>query len=88
MSVEPVLINNVITLTEPKPNPYYIGGIRRTICIDMLNMLPPGQGILMLHGETANYVPNMPIMQIVSSIVITFIFTIAGMFIFKKKDIK
>ena len=88
MSVEPVLINNVITLTEPKPNPYYIGGIRRTICIDMLNILPPGQGILMLHDETANNVPNMPILQIVSSIAATFIFTIAGMFIFQKKDIK
>ncbi len=87
-SREVVFINNAMTLAEPKPNPYYISGIQRTIYIDLVNILPPGQGILMLHDETANDVPNMPILQMVSSIAATFIFTIAGMFIFKKKDIK
>ena len=87
-SREAVLVNNVLTLTEPKPNPYYISGIQRTIYIDLVNILPPGQGILMLHDETANDVPNLPILQIVSSIAATFIFTIAGVLIFRKKDIK
>ena len=83
-----VFVNGELVMTEPEANPMYIGGVLRKIYVALVNILPTGQGILMLHEESAESVPlNIPL-QIVSSILIAFVMTAVGISVFRKKDLK
>lgn len=70
-------------MEEPTPNPNYISGMKRTIYQFVLECLPSGQGILMANLE----IPR-PVLSLVSSAVISLVTTIAGVFVFRKKDLK
>lgn len=83
MSSGAVFTSQGIQMSEPEPNPYYIKGIQRTVYELLLTILPTGQGILMANLEITR-----PILQIVSSILITLVVTILGIMIFRKKDLK
>lgn len=83
-----VLINGELVMSEPEPNPMYIGGTLRQIFIALLNILPTGQAILMLNEDTSGSVPIMIPLQIISSILIAFVMTAAGIMLFRKKDLK
>lgn len=83
-----VLVNGEIAMTEPEPNPMYIGGTTRQICVALVNILPTGQAILMLHEESSGSVPIIILLQIISSILLALGVTAAGILIFRKKDLK
>ena len=82
------IINGELEVGEPEPNPMYIGGIMRKICVAIINILPSGQAILLLHGDLTNGVPKLIPLQIISSVLITLVFTAAGILLFRKKDLK
>ena len=83
-------------LCEPKmtsvemANPRYIGGTVRDVCGWVLNISPFGQAILITHftSPDAENIPFNPLLQIVSSIVLTALFLSGGMMLFRKKDLK
>lgn len=83
-----VLVDGEIVMSEPEPNPTYIGGTMRQIYIALVNILPTGQGILMLHWDTSGSVPLIIPLQIVSSIILAFVITAAGVLMFRRKDLK
>lgn len=77
-------------MSETAANPRYIGGTTRDVCGWILNISPFGQAILITHftAPDAENIPFFPLLQIVSSIVLTALFLSGGMMIFKKKDLK
>lgn len=83
-----MLINGEIVMGEPEPNPTYIGGTLRQVCIALVNILPTGQGILMLHQESYGSVPILIPLQIISSILLALGITTAGVMLFRRKDLK
>lgn len=83
-----VLVDGEIAMSEPEPNPTYIGGAMRQIYIVLVNILPTGQGILMLHRDTSGRVPIIIPLQIISSIFLAFGITVAGIMTFRRKDLK
>lgn len=83
-----ILENGEIVMSEPEPNPAYIGGTMRQIYIFLVNILPTGQGILMLHRESWGDVPMIVPLQICSSVCLALFTTAAGILIFRRKDMK
>lgn len=83
-----VLVNGEIVMSEPEPNPTYISGTMRQIYIALVNILPTGQGILMLHWDTSGSVPIIIPLQIISSILLALGITTAGVWLFRRKDLK
>lgn len=75
---------------DSKPNPRYIGGFIRNIYVWAVNILPMGQGILILHRSTtdAGAVSYLPVLQMLSSMVMTVLFLGIGIAVFRKKDLK
>lgn len=80
------LVNNEVVMGEPEPNPLYIGGAMRQIYIALVNILPTGQGILMLHWNDS--VPIIIPLQLISSILLAFSITVVGIMAFCRKDLK
>lgn len=80
------LVNNEVVMGEPEPNPMYIGGAMRQIYIALVNILPTGQGILMLHWNDS--VPIIIPLQLISSILLAFSITVVGIMAFCRKDLK
>lgn len=86
---EPELFSGVVITSggmqmgEPSPNPSYIGGSLRKIYEFLLDFLPTGQGILMANTEIAH-----PLRMALSSAGITGAVTLAGLFFFRRKDLK
>ena len=72
-----------VTYGPEIPNPAYISGIQRKIYEFLLQLLPFGQGILMVNGEI-----TQPVLNIIYSVVLTAGINIIGIFAFKKKDLK
>ena len=68
---------------DPTPNPYYIDGFKRTVFEFIMQFLPTGQGILIVHEEVTN-----PVLNMICSIVITVVVNFCGIIAFKKKDLK
>lgn len=65
------------------PNPAYVSGLERKIDKWIVQFLPTGQGILAANSEI-----SQPVLNIVYSIIIAVIVNIAGIFAFRKKDLK
>lgn len=70
-------------LAEPTPNPDYVSGMRREIYQFIMHCLPTGQGILM-----ANYEIIHPLLSILASAAITLAATLAGLFAFRRKNLR
>lgn len=74
---------NGLQITEPKPNPFYIGGVQRKVYEFLLQFLPTGQGILLANEEITH-----PVLNLIYSAVLAVTVNICGIFTFTKKDIK
>ncbi|MDE5605048.1 MAG: ABC transporter permease [Eubacterium sp.] len=86
----PETTNEIVSYTldgvvfgDPVPNPYYIDGFKRTAFEFIMQFLPTGQGILIVHEEVTH-----PVLNMIYSIVITIIVNFCGIIAFKKKDLK
>lgn len=70
-------------MSEPTPNPNYVSGAIRKVYEFILDFLPTGQGLTVWQVEVGH-----PIRMILSSAAITFLTTLSGIFVFKKKNLK
>ncbi len=77
------ITTNGIEMSDPTPNPNYISGVKRTIYEFFVDFLPTGQGLQMWQLKIGNSVR-----MLLSSIVITILTTLGGIFVFKRKDLK
>lgn len=78
-----VTVDGTVELSDPYPNPLYVGGFKRTVYEFLMQFLPTGQGILLVHDEITH-----PVLNIIYSIVTTVIVNFFGIIAFKKKDLK
>lgn len=74
---------NGIDMSEPTPNPNYISGVQRTIYEFIVDFLPTGQGLQMSQLKI-----DHAVRMLISSVVITVLTTLGGLFVFKRKDLK
>ena len=65
------------------PNPYYIGGMKRTVCKAFIDVSPGGQSMQLTMFET-----DAPEILALYSVGITAAATAIGLVLFKRKDIK
>ena len=70
-------------MSEPTPNPDYLSGSARTVCEVLLELLPTGQGILLANLEIAH-----PLRMALFSLLIIGCAVGAGIFVFRRKDLK
>lgn len=85
---ETTFSNVVITMDgvvpgEVIPNPNYVGGTARSVLTAVLNILPAGQTILADESKI-----SIPIFNLLASVAIIIVFTILGIVLFRKKDLK
>ena len=66
------------------PNPKFVGGALRTVCIFLLHLLPEGQCFLLLSFMEV----GKPWQLLVGSALFTALTTAVGLVVFQKKDIK
>ena len=78
-----VVTSNGLELTDPTQNPDYISGNVRKMFEFFVDFLPTGQGILMSGMEAV----HLWLMPLYSLLVIT-LTTMAGVFCFRRKDLK
>ena len=78
-----VFVDGVRMIGEPIPNPYYIGGIQRAIYEFVVDFLPTGQSSLLQNIKL-----DHPMRMILSSAGITAAFTLGGLVLFERKDLK
>ncbi len=87
--IEPEMTSGVIMtadglkMTEPSPNPYYVSGFKRALFTFLVDFLPGGQAILIADGSAAR-LPQMMLYDVL----IFLACTCAGLFLFRRKDIK
>ena len=72
-----------LELSEPTPNPSYVGGVKREIFRFLSDVLPSGQSI-----SVCSYELERPVLSLVSSAVIALLTTAAGVVCFRRKDIR
>ena len=77
---------NGMEMAELTPNPNYVSGVTRTIYQFIVDFLPTGQGLQMWQLEIGN--AAQMVRMLVSSVAITVLATLGGIFIFKRKDLK
>jgi hypothetical protein len=65
------------------PNPYYVTGITREVLMFLTDSLPGGQSLL-----AATLQITRPLLSLSSSVLITLVTILAGLFTFRKKDLK
>ncbi len=78
-----IITPNGMEIAEPTPNPNYISGVTREIYDFIVDFLPTGQGLRMWQLEISN-----PIRMLLSSVFITILTSVGGIFAFKRKNIK
>lgn len=83
MSSGMIITKDGVEMSEPSPNPEYIGGDIREVYEFILQVLPTGQQILIANCELVQVV-----LPLVSSAVIILLFTLIGVAVFKRKDLK
>ena len=74
---------NGLEMTEPEPNPAYVSGWRRAVYQFAVDTLPFGQSILLTNQEITR-----PVLSLCGSGCIALFSTLAGMFFFRRKDLK
>lgn len=72
-----------LELSEPTPNPSYVGGMKREVFRFLSDTLPSGQSI-----SVCSYELERPVLSLVSSAVIALLTTAAGVVCFRRKDIR
>ncbi len=72
-----------LELSEPMPNPSYVGGMKREVFRFLSDTLPSGQSI-----SVCSYELERPVLSLVSSAVIALLTTAAGVVCFRRKDIR
>lgn len=70
-------------ILNTEPNPYYISGIQRTIYEFVVDFLPTGQS-----SSLQNINIGHPVRMLLSSLGITAAFTLGGLRLFERKDLK
>lgn len=87
---EPEFFNSIMMVQdgaqvagEQKPNPYYISGIQRTIYEFVVDFLPTGQS-----SSLQNINIGHPVRMLLSSLGVTAAFTLGGLRLFERKDLK
>lgn len=86
---EPEVVNGLIItkegmqMGEPEPNPRYLTGLKREVYQFAMDFFPTGQCIQMEEQTVVH-----PIRMMLSSLCITFMTTLGGIAVFKKKDLK
>lgn len=91
---EPEMISSGISITadgiqmgEEVANPAYVGGAARMVFFAILNILPPGQEILIANYDNISVIAN-PVLEIGGSILIVVVSSLVGTAVFRKKDLK
>lgn len=81
----PIMVfqDGVQMVGEQTPNPYYISGIRREIYEFVVDFLPTGQS-----SSLQNINIDHPLRMLLSSLGITAAFTLGGLRLFERKDLK
>ena len=72
-----------LELSEPMPNPSYVGGMKREVFRFLSDTLPSGQSI-----SVCSYELNRPVFSLASSVVIAVLSSAVGMIFFKRKDLR
>ena len=72
-----------LQLSEPTPNPSYVGGMKREVFQFLSDTLPSGQSI-----SVCSYELNRPVFSLASSVVIAVLSSAVGMIFFKRKDLR
>ena len=72
-----------LELSEPMPNPSYVGGVKREVFRFLSDTLPSGQSI-----SVCSYELERPVFSLVSSAAIALLTTAAGVVCFRRKDIR
>ena len=72
-----------LQLSEPTPNPSYVGGMKREVFQFLSDTLPSGQSI-----SVCSYELNRPVLSLASSVVIAVLSSAVGMIFFKRKDLR
>lgn len=76
-------IDGEFVMMDETPNPLYLAGSVRTVFEWLYRLLPTGQAIAMTSVEITT-----PVLNIIASLMVTVIITIAGILSFRKKDLK
>ena len=72
-----------LQLSDPMPNPSYVGGMKREVLQFLSDTLPSGQTI-----SVCSYELERPVLSLASSVVIALLTTAAGIVCFRRKDIR
>ena len=72
-----------LQLSEPTPNPSYVGGMKRELFQFLSDTLPSGQSI-----SVCSYELERPVFSLASSVVIAVLSSAVGMIFFKRKDLR
>lgn len=83
MVSEMMLTADGIQMGEPLPNPRYVDGAKRILYQFLVDGLPTGQGIQMTNEGLGR-----PLLSGVASVVLAVFTTMAGIFCFRKKDLR
>lgn len=75
--------DGTIQFGPEKPNPAYLGGIKRQICEWLLQFLPSSQSVLIAKEEITN-----PLINMAYSVIFTIAVNICGVLAFRKKNLK
>lgn len=80
----PVMVfQDGVEISNAEPNPYYISGLQRTIYEFVVDFLPTGQSSSMQNINIGH-----PVRMLLSSLGITAAFTLGGLRLFERKDLK
>lgn len=85
LSGPPSVINGTVIESEPRPNPKYLTGAKRSFFQFLHDFLPGGQMLTFgMSSELPPHVWKLPIY----SLVLTLITTLGGMLAFRRRDLK
>ena len=81
-----VIVNGQVMLANERPNPRYLPeGPVRQVCQFLFDFLPGGQTVQYANPDTAN---RQPLLLMTYDAVLFVLSTAAGLFLFKRKDLK
>ena len=82
-----ITMENGLQVMDPTPNPNYVTEPLRTVYIAIINILPTGQQMLLANLKSGLNFAVYPL-QIAGSLLLTVLCTGAGLFLFRRKDLK